>query len=95
MLCCSEMKGFLKMRNTPISYNCIFREYYIDCPDTNNIITFSFCPWCAKKLPDSLRNLFFDILEVEYFLELSLDEVSDENVPKEFCSDEWWKKRGL
>ena len=51
-----------------------------------------YCPWCGKKLPKSLSEEFFGILEKEFNLD-TLYEMK--KAPKEFQSDEWWKKRGL
>jgi hypothetical protein len=47
-----------------------------------------FCPWCGTKLPDSLRDRWFDRLD-----ELGL-EPEDEAVPKEMMSDQWWREGG-
>lgn len=85
------MTLFLNDKRDPIFYNSIFREYYIKLNDQPNIITFSYCPWCGKKLLDSLRANYFDII----FDELKLDGDEDIRLPVEFKSDEWWKKRGL
>lgn len=54
----------------------------------------NYCPWCGIKLPTSLADEWWDVLEKEYGLE---DPVHDdrEKVPAEFWTDEWWKKRGL
>jgi hypothetical protein len=53
-----------------------------------------FCPNCGTKLPSSLRDEWFDILEQEYGLEDPCEE-DKQKVPQEFLTDEWWKKRGF
>ncbi|HEX4068764.1 MAG TPA: hypothetical protein VHX42_01575, partial [Candidatus Babeliales bacterium] len=53
-----------------------------------------FCPNCGARLPSSLRDEWFDILENEYGLEEPLHE-DKEKVPKEFLTHEWWKERSL
>ena len=93
--CCKDMDQFVNDKRDPIEYNFVFREYFISIKYSNNIIRLSYCPWCGEKLPESLRDKFFDVLEEEYGLELSIGELDDERIPKEFQSDEWWKKRGL
>jgi hypothetical protein len=50
--------------------------------------------FCGKKLPLSLRDEWFEILEKEYGLENPYEE-DRKKVPKEFWTDEWWKNRGL
>jgi hypothetical protein len=53
-----------------------------------------YCPWCGKKLPEDLCNQFEEIMEKEYGLTVS--EVNrGVDIPEEFKTDEWWKKRGL
>jgi hypothetical protein len=47
-----------------------------------------------QKLPTSLRDIWFEILEKEYGLERPISKDKD-SVPQEFLTDEWWKKRGL
>jgi hypothetical protein len=53
-----------------------------------------FCMFCGKKLPISVRNEWYDLLEDEYGLE-NPDEEDEKFIPKEFLTDEWWKKRTL
>ena len=52
-----------------------------------------YCPWCGFKLPTSLRDEWFHILRTEYGLDNPCDD--KRKIPKEFKSDEWWKKRKL
>ncbi len=89
--CCKDMNLFLSDPRDPIKYNPVFREYFIDIENLNNILTMPFCPWCGYKLPSSLRDNFFDII----FNELELDDYDDPRLPAEFKTDEWWRKRGL
>jgi hypothetical protein len=91
------MVEFLEDPRCPISYDAVFREIYARKKEENIRYTFAFCPWCATKLPESLRVDFFDILRSEYGLDLALGDIKDspELIPPEFKTDEWWKKRGL
>ena len=94
--CCKEMRLFIEDPRDPIRYNNKFREYYIYIPRSHNIITMAYCPWCGKKLPGSLREKYFEILEEGYGLEVDIFSIKDNpNIPEEFTSDKWWKKRGL
>lgn len=53
------------------------------------------CPWCSKKLPESLRDKWFEFLEKEYSLDDPHREEQEKLIPEEFKTDEWWKERGL
>jgi len=92
--CCNEMNSFTENPRDPIKYHLVFRTYYIDY-NASNIITMKHCPWCGTKLPKELTDEFFDILEEEYQIETDMGEYKDIELPKEFQTDEWWKKRGL
>ena len=94
--CCVEMAMFLGNPNDPIGYNPVFREFYIEDTKTQSVITMEYCAWCGAKLPLPLRDNYYDILEKEYGLVLTLSGIKDNSkVPVEFKSDEWWKKRKL
>ena len=94
--CCSEIKRFLDNPDDPVSYNKVFREFYIDCEGTEICLTLDYCPWCGNKFPNSLRNEYFEILDNEYSIDISISEIkTHKNIPEEFKTDEWWKKRGL
>ena len=85
MLCCDEMTRFAADENVAVVYRPKFREHgilYLDGGTSKQSIYY--CPWCGKKLPDSLRNAWFDRLE-----ELGIDPDED-SIPEEFQSDAWW-----
>lgn len=55
-----------------------------------------YCPWCGKKLPKKLNSKWDEILEKEYGItDPFFNEKDKAKMPKEFWTDEWWKKRGL
>ena len=93
--CCSEMRFFIEENKLNIGYDARFREYYIffkpKCGASKQ--TVSYCPWCGQKLPESLRDEWFDIMRNEYKLDDPCDD--KRRIPREFRSDKWWKKRGL
>jgi len=90
--CCLTMDAQLSKEYTNVYYDLQYREYGIDLPKGGFLI--DYCMFCGKKLPTSVRDEWFDILEQEYGLESPCEE-DKKKVPKEFLSDEWWKKRGL
>ena len=56
---------------------------------------FRYCPYCGAKLPKH----FFASDEYENALEEAVGkefcDITEEEIPEEFKTDEWWKKRGL
>ncbi len=106
--CCKKMYSEQKeisddtLVDHSVEYNERYREYFIQFNEEERhpdepftLLTHVFyCPWCGTKLPTSLADEWWDVLENEYGLQ---DPVHDdrEKVPAEFWTDEWWKKRGL
>ena len=79
-------------------YYPIFREYFIDYKEKygGGIQLINYCPWCGNALPKSLRKKWFDILKRENNIETDIGEWRKrKDIPGEFKTDEWWKKRGL
>ncbi len=89
--CCEEIIKRALDDETAININKKFREFGISVLDGGSShIVIKFCPWCGAKLPSLLRDKWFQILE-----ELGFDEPSEQNIPDEFKSEEWWQKRNL
>lgn len=99
--CCSEMTSALEIEcdehsgdgfacsDVVLSFSPMFREYGIQL-DGNSSLTIDFCPWCGKKLPHSLRNLWFERMDA-FGLDNPFDE-DRERVPEAYKSAEWWQK---
>lgn len=51
-----------------------------------------YCPFCGAKLPN-LSLVYEDALEEAVGKEFC--DIKPEEIPEEFKTDEWWKKRGL
>lgn len=86
--CCKEMELFLNDPRDPIEYNPVFREHFIRLNNNSNIITLAYCPWCGDKLPTSLRENYFDILEKEHGIETNLGEYKERSdIPANFRTD--------
>jgi hypothetical protein len=88
--CCEEMARHLAEGEVAITYSPRFREYGIKILDggsATQLITY--CPWCGGKLPSSLRDEWFEIVEG-----LGL-EAGDPQIPEEMSSAAWWQRRGL
>jgi hypothetical protein len=92
--CCGALDYQIESKLCPVKYNEKWREYSIRDFKSTSLSLMMFCPNCGTRLPSSLRDEWFDILEQDYGLEDPEDD-DKKSVPKEFLSDEWWKKRGL
>ena len=96
--CCSIMTDYIcrEDKNSIIQYDSSTRLYTLKLIDishgTHQII--KYCPWCGKKLPKELDEEWSNILEREYGIKEPGWKKPNE-LPKEFWTDEWWKKRGL
>jgi len=53
----------------------------------SSFIIIKHCPWGGKKLPESKRNLWFDKLA-----ESGYNDPVNQNIPKEFKTNEWYKQ---
>lgn len=92
--CCIKLKSILKT-NKIIKYYPKVREYAINMFSSPSVVLLDNCPFCGAKLPESLRDQYFDILEEEYNLDNYDIDDHPEKIPEEFKSDEWWRKRRL
>ena|SRR5438445_9831601 len=98
MHCCQLMSDSINDQRIQIGYDPVTRDYFIPLLYKERITALQclyYCPWCGKKLPDSLNNTWFEILEKEYNLDDPDSKEQKSLIPEEFKTDEWWKKRGL
>jgi hypothetical protein len=87
---CDTMRIVLSGDEYPIAFSPKFREYGLEIMDGgSSYLVLNYCPWCGAKLPDTLRNRWFDELEA-----LGIDPNEDE-VPPEFTDSRWYRDRGL
>ncbi len=74
-----------------IVYSPRFRRFGISVLDGgSSVVAIKYCPWTGKKLPESLGNAWFDVLE-----SMGIEEPDDPRILAEFFSEEWWIKREL
>lgn len=93
--CCAEMNIHIHEKERVVKYFVETREYGIQASEYI-VQMLKFCPWCGKQLPPSLREKFFDVLELEYEIITNAGDYKDRpDIPEEFRSDKWWKKRNL
>jgi len=90
--CCESMMDNISDADSSIKYVAKFRELGLKILDGGTSYQLiNYCPWCGEKLPISLRDEWFDILDDD----LELDDPDDPNIPLEMTTDEWWLKKGL
>jgi len=99
--CCDTMQRYVDEGN--LHYDPIIREvtFYIKSNDKTGFqpeyyrSPCFFCPYCGTKMPKSLLedDIYYDELEKAVGKEFC--DIKEEEIPEEFKTDEWWKKRGL
>ena len=93
--CCEQFFFHLREKEKIIVYEAKFRHYLLR-PNYYSRYVIHFCPWCGAELPQSLREKHFQVLDEEYgMIAETNDYQNDPNIPDEFESEEWWRKRGL
>lgn len=87
--CCSDMQYMIEEEQS-IIFLPEFREYGVPILDGgSSFLQMSFCPWCGKKLPESLRDEFYDILEAK-----GIDySCPKEELPENMRSEKWWQEK--
>jgi len=101
--CCLSMLDALEQPDdSPLVYSADIRSYNISAPTAlmkkNEVwlgYNVRFCPFCGINLPANLVDERFEILKKEFGITDPYDKKQKKLVPKEFKTDEWWKKRGL
>ncbi len=99
--CCERARLWIANIGCPFVYIPYERKYGITVPkwylrrdETAFIYPLDFCPACGTKFPPELGYKRYEVLTKEYGI---LDNFEDEqqSIPKEFKTEEWWRKRGL
>ena len=95
--CCGSMKQHLATCDAHganascgdqfVSYVPKFDEYGLLVHDGgSSVIGIAFCPWCGSKLPESLRDKWFEELELKGF-----KDPTSEAIPEEYTDERWYK----
>lgn len=90
--CCELMRAYVDNTHGMILYRPYFREYAVKVGG-NTLQQIQYCPWCGSNLPEDLSERFFHTVKTEVGKDVNLSEIK--NLPLEFQTDEWWKKRGF
>jgi hypothetical protein len=97
--CCDTMQRYVDEHN--LFYDESIREvtFYIKSNDKTGYqpeyyrSPCIYCPYCGAKQPQSLEFERDDALEEA--LGKDYNDIEDDEIPEEFKSDKWWKKRHL
>ncbi len=81
---CDEHPNGLDCPDLFVYYSPVFREYGLVNHVEHEVGIIDFCPWCAARLPESLRDRWFEELSA-----LGIDPWNAE-VPEAFLSSSWW-----
>ncbi len=85
--CCDHMQMMIDEEKS-IVFIPEFREYGVPIRDGgNSFLVMEYCPWCGSKLPGSLREEYFDLLEksgISYPCPKDL-------LPEAMHSEKWWQ----
>ncbi|MDL5030821.1 hypothetical protein QRD43_02790 [Pelomonas sp. APW6] len=70
-----------------IGYSDRFREYGLLIHDGgSSSMSIRFCPWCGSKLPESLRDRWFEELSA-----LGFDDPWSQEIPETFRTGAWYR----
>lgn len=83
--CCEYIRDFCDDPRVQITYSPVFREYHIPLKGNAARQRILYCPWCGTKLPTSVRDNYYELL----------DDAQLEDPPEEFQGDTWWRNRSL
>lgn len=104
--CCDTMQRYVDECN--LVYEPVFRRvtFYIKSNDKTGYqpeyyrSPCIYCPYCGTKMPKILYGIdengnrpYEDALEEALGKEYC--DITEDEIPEEFKTDEWWKKRGL
>jgi hypothetical protein len=92
--CCEQMSAAISDPTVPIEFIAKFNEFgvkVLDGPTSDawlnrGKINFTYCPWCGQRLPESMRDAWFEEMEKR-----GIDPWADD-VPEEFKDDTWYSK---
>lgn len=93
--CCLDMAWFISEpvehesqgKNPTMLWIQCWNEYRINIPRNGNTsIPVRFCPWCSARLPESLRERWYQTL-----YNLGFHDPGNDKIPEEYNTDAWWR----
>jgi len=97
--CCERMKKAFLSNKFELYFAKRYAETLCKRRESGAIFwKWDFCPFCSKNIKDKCDK-FEKVLKDELNIDTSSKEFDwdtlDSQLPEEFKTDEWWKKRGL
>lgn len=93
--CCESMQRYVKKGE--FKYHPKYRAVCAYCKNereyTYEQFCMGYCPFCGERLPSHLYYEYANVLEQSVGKEYC--DITEDEIPEEFKTDEWWKKRGL
>jgi len=91
---CSEMWQFCLDEDSDeiLVYIPEFRSFSIRVPGSGAIQNIYYCPWCGEKLPEDVRDLWFEEMTRLFGEDF---EWKRTKVPEEYEDETWWRARDL
>lgn len=102
--CCEGLQAIVEDPKCALKYRAYTRDFILTVPEylrakQKNAVypnyKLSHCPRCGTKFPESLADEWYETMEKELGIDGLVGEDERKNMPQEFLTDEWWKKRGL
>ena len=98
MYCCEHfITNCIADARVPYDYSPVKRYFYTihRTRTTNEGDRLLACEYCSKEWPKELSKEYDEVLEKEFGITSDSEAYKKNEVPEEFKSEEWWKKRGL
>ena len=101
--CCSRMAANITLEENRqkmqvVLYHPEIRVFSLPVIGEKNAFSpIKYCPYCGKKLPKDLQHEWSQVIDEKFGKDFLKSAYCKERklLPKEFQTDEWWKKRGL
>ena len=100
--CCMDLETSVDRKEIvylPVT-GCVWFYFKKDYEEGYGLYRLGFCPFCGEELPKNRQAVdengddpYTDALEEALGKEWC--DITPEEIPEEFKTDEWWKKRGL
>ncbi len=87
--CCDLMCAFLEDKRINVFYDEVLENTIQSSGEGEGCcMRFFYCPWCGKKLPDSLRSVYHELLWEKFGDDVDIE---DMDIPIEFKTSLWWE----
>lgn len=102
IFCCDKLKELITNKKCPLKYSPNIRQYTLTLPkyyfnEDSTCISYEIyhCPKCGSEFPPNLVDEWYNLMEKKFKITDWMDSLQLKNIPQEFKTEEWWKKRKL